>query len=815
MTLKKSMHDRWHWWGGGAGLFLIIWPWIQLSDTLAFATAREMAGPLFASAIFFLYAVRPSLFNQSCSDISKAPDSFQVGVKLMAWGALFGMASAMTASSQLLVSTGLVHTGAVLAMTVGWVWVLRRKQENTEHIFRALFLGAGAVCLFMLVMWQNNDMVMSMADRLTWTFAMSPSLGGYAMMAVVIGGWLLHDGIRSGAEKKWLALVLVMLLLIAIAQLLTLTRSCLVGLMAGIWIFVMLTCAATWRKRVLWGGLIVVLVACGGVGWYLSTPEGRLHMMESSWGTRVGYFQTALMAWIEKPIFGWGVGQFPFAFGWHSSPLVYLHPQNGGYTDVAHCLPMHILVEGGLVGLGIWIAVIFCGYRGAYRAWQQRHPAKCLGVGGMLMVVQTALMTDALFNPAYKHWELLFLEALVLGAMLTLDSMHATAQISSEDLNADAIKDSKQALAKKQVAASAMHMAWGWRVLTLIASGMLLVPVWGTLGASRALLQSAMVTSLQDEERQLLHAREITFDTNDWIRAESRLASRDYDARILERSLFFDHELLQVIPTFLPAWHRTIATWELKNQPVQKLVALCNALRRLPQQSGLREQLHALMSHMSVDMVGEVQKTCSTLELAWMNDGDWVFLKALAMYYAGEKGEALQMLTMGSADAVQIVPLASEVARLLVAQGMLTQARPLLEELCLSIPADPTALTALAQIEVLQQQPQAALPFLERALMREKGDVNASLLLAQTCLALAQKFPENGTSYQARAVNVMNDMVEAHRGSVTLWMKLIRVYAMIGDRAQAQSNWIQADKIFPHNAELIDIKDELFSSETP
>lgn len=114
-------------------------------------------------------------------------------------------------------------------------------------------------------------------------------------------------------------------------------------------------------------GIVAAIVA---VNWSVFTSSDRAAGGVGSQGEvddRLNMIQTALWAFLEKPVAGWGIGRFVAVNTYHHQQWATETPWANGYNISSHENEMGILAELGLVGLTLWVAVLALV---AYRLWQ-------------------------------------------------------------------------------------------------------------------------------------------------------------------------------------------------------------------------------------------------------------------------------------------------------------------------------------------------------------------------------------------------------------------------------------------------------------
>ena len=107
--------------------------------------------------------------------------------------------------------------------------------------------------------------------------------------------------------------------------------------------------------------------AAGGV-----TSQTEVH-------DRLNMIQTAIWAFNEKPISGWGIGRFVMVNTYHHQQWSPDIPWQRGYSISPHENELGILAELGVIGLALWIAVLLLL---AYRLWDAYRTLPDRGLWG-------------------------------------------------------------------------------------------------------------------------------------------------------------------------------------------------------------------------------------------------------------------------------------------------------------------------------------------------------------------------------------------------------------------------------------------------
>jgi O-antigen ligase/tetratricopeptide (TPR) repeat protein len=226
-----------------------------------------------------------------------------------------------------------------------------------ERLFWMLLAG-GAAAFLAGILWEPGlagllGLSQNEAFRISGTLCNANLLGSFS-------GALLFPGLIFLVSRPWQAAYRIgsaaLFAAIAIAALAQSgTRASLVGLAAsaGVSCFLLIRNRRALRSKGLNATglassiavlLIIAVIAGGSIRDFTAreTVEARITIWDG-----------ALRMFLEKPVFGWGAGQFQSFF-----PL--FRPTNFAMRGVtantahAHCEPLDILIESGVVGLALW-----------------------------------------------------------------------------------------------------------------------------------------------------------------------------------------------------------------------------------------------------------------------------------------------------------------------------------------------------------------------------------------------------------------------------------------------------------------------------
>lgn len=133
-------------------------------------------------------------------------------------------------------------------------------------------------------------------------------------------------------------------------------RAGIVGvfLFFGGWLILKISKEKRWGKIILLSGTIVMILLTLLYSFYPRKGVFVREKIEEKTRERIGV--KGINAFLKKPVFGWGVANFDYAFEASVWPLKI---NNDVYVDKAHSNLFEILVTQGILGFGIYIWLIF------------------------------------------------------------------------------------------------------------------------------------------------------------------------------------------------------------------------------------------------------------------------------------------------------------------------------------------------------------------------------------------------------------------------------------------------------------------------
>ncbi len=154
--------------------------------------------------------------------------------------------------------------------------------------------------------------------------------------------------------------------------------------------------------RKAWGWLLAAGISCLAAVVFILSSRGWNHWEIGALAARFSLWQGAWDLFKIHPWFGWGPGSFDLAYQQSGLPL------NQG-ARFAHNLPLQLLVEQGLVGLGLFVAALV--------SFARRLKAPPLWEGWGVLTGAAAFFLFSLFDLPFQMPELIWVFALLLGRL--------------------------------------------------------------------------------------------------------------------------------------------------------------------------------------------------------------------------------------------------------------------------------------------------------------------------------------------------------------------------------------------------------------
>ena len=226
---------------------------------------------------------------------------------------------------------------------------------------QAIVLGF-CLSISTLCMWAYRD-------RLTWR-------GSLASLGLI--GLFLVGTICTYTRCVWIGAALGLMLVMA----LTLPKRVSTVLLAGVITCGLLVTATRWDQLV-----------------SLSAGRSAAHTRDSTY-MRASFAYVSWQMFLDHPVLGVGLSQYILAKDEYLSDRTTELRLEGIRDQLLHNLPLSILVETGLVGFGLYLAMFYAWTRDAWRLWRNRRvPDWARSQGLMMLGLMVVYIPNALFQP--------------------------------------------------------------------------------------------------------------------------------------------------------------------------------------------------------------------------------------------------------------------------------------------------------------------------------------------------------------------------------------------------------------------------------
>ena len=334
-----------------------------------------------------LLIVRPSRFEQILRSSGVGPPM----VLLLGWGAL----SAAWSGARWTAAQPLVELGYMALALTGFAYLLTSTTIR-KWFLTAYGLAAGGACLAYVICYPLSGTHMKVYPfgnpNVAAAFAILPLAVGAAYAISAAAG---RVPVRVGLIGGTVAL--------ASGAAVVVSRSAAGGMSAAgaLVLVAVFSFRGRLRRRLLEVlcsvGLLILL-------WPLLAPG----LWPERWirehaGPRPAIWQGAAELAGERPLFGLGLGSFFVEYA-RVHPLDYAaHRQKSAMVENAHCVPVHVVIELGLVGVALAAWLVYRAVRNARQATRraghfERAMLRGLVCGGIGMLTQ-GLVSTSLHQP--------------------------------------------------------------------------------------------------------------------------------------------------------------------------------------------------------------------------------------------------------------------------------------------------------------------------------------------------------------------------------------------------------------------------------
>lgn len=233
------------------------------------------------------------------------------------------------------------------------------------------------------------------SERISGTLSNPVYFGFFTAMAIFLGMYLVASAKDKRERFLWGDISTVNL----VALFLSGTRAALLGLLTGggiiavLSFFFLVKAGSPWRKRILFGTLAISIFVSGTILFLLQQFPYELpqSLLATKWLSaldpitalegRYPGWETAVRAWKDRPIFGWGSSSFGYLYDKYFDAHFVKHINAYYVFQNAHNAVLHVMAESGSVGAISYLAIYAVLFVALWRGRMQNQLATFLLIG--------------------------------------------------------------------------------------------------------------------------------------------------------------------------------------------------------------------------------------------------------------------------------------------------------------------------------------------------------------------------------------------------------------------------------------------------
>ncbi len=239
---------------------------------------------------------------------------------------------------------------------------LGMKTTSWTVFFTTALFAAGLVAFYAFQQLAGQQVITQGGWRITGTLGNASYMAVYMLFNTFIALWLIN-----AVKTTWVRVLLGLIALTFVFLLVqTATRGTIVGLAGGLFLgsayIALFNTQFPVVRKIALGGVVVVAVLVGALFQFKDTAvvqnnvilerAASINLEELTLRTQI--WGMALEGVKERPILGWGQGNFNYIFNEHYIPEIYYAEL---WYDRAHNVFMDWLVAGGILGLIAYLSI--------------------------------------------------------------------------------------------------------------------------------------------------------------------------------------------------------------------------------------------------------------------------------------------------------------------------------------------------------------------------------------------------------------------------------------------------------------------------
>lgn len=339
---------------------------IDVSQLFPYITGKAFIFRILALSIFITWlvlAIRNVTYRPRLSLILISVTAF---VLMIGVSNVFGQNPFTSFWSNYERMEGYVNILHLFALFIAIGSTLKTRAEWDKFILTSFIMSVGMIFASLQQYFKPGHVE---GFRLDSNFGNPIYLAAYSLFHIFFGGYLIasKNFIKENSYKIIIAVV-TLLHLFVLYQ--TITRGALLGLVAGVFIICALNALSLKKenKKIWTGSIISVVTILVLITTFYFVRDSqfvkntfvlnRFAEISISSGTseaRLLNWTIALEGFKERPIFGWGMGNYSYVFDTYYLPAMY---GNEAWFDHVHNIALDWLIAGGIVGLLLYMFII-------------------------------------------------------------------------------------------------------------------------------------------------------------------------------------------------------------------------------------------------------------------------------------------------------------------------------------------------------------------------------------------------------------------------------------------------------------------------
>ena len=352
----------------GLALVMLIPIYVDSDFFFPYIFSKALAFRLSIEVLFLVWLFKLVLQKGSSIKINWLTVIFGVYLVIMFVASLLGGNFYFSFWSYIERSEGLLLWLHLFALVVLLTNVPETKKD-WHWLMEAFFFGAQVVAVLAFLQYIGVDFVNKSGgdDRVASTIGNAAFFAGYLILALFTGLYLSLQRRLAFKYYYWLAGLLDIFIILQ-----TGTRGAFLALLASLAVFLFYNFfrLRSARVKISLAALAIVLF---GLGLFVYTNKSqpwvqqnlalmRVTSISLSEKTAQDRFRTWNSAWqgfLERPLLGYGQENFYVVFNKYFNPDIYAHANSRLWFDRAHNIFIDHLITGGLIGLVLYIWLLF------------------------------------------------------------------------------------------------------------------------------------------------------------------------------------------------------------------------------------------------------------------------------------------------------------------------------------------------------------------------------------------------------------------------------------------------------------------------